>query len=177
MSLTGAAPPSGKGNGGPAARGPRAKATLLSGRRAVNNGGLAAGPERGCYAATMRSRWLLIIFGPALLMLLGSLAAMVFLPHPVPRTATPAQRLYFSSCATCHGARGDGSWRATVFLMRPGDLTDARKMDALSDEYLYTLIKNGGAALGKPGMPAFGYHLSDEQIGELIRYLRSLPRR
>ena len=61
--------------------------------------------------------------------------------------------------------------------MRPGDLTDARRMDALSDEYLDTLIKNGGAALGKPGMPAFGYHLSDEQIRELIRYLRTLPRR
>jgi mono/diheme cytochrome c family protein len=125
----------------------------------------------------MRARWLLIILGPALLMLLGSLAAMLLLPHPVPRTATPAQRLYLSNCATCHGARGDGSWRATVFLMRPGDLTDPRAMDALSDEYLHTLIKNGGATLGKPGMPAFGFHLTDEQIGELIRHLRTLPRR
>ena len=88
-----------------------------------------------------------------------------------------AQRLYLSNCATCHGARGDGSWRATVFLMRPGDLTDPRTMDALSDEYLHTLIKNGGATLGKPGMPAFGFHLTDEQIGELIRHLRTLPRR
>jgi mono/diheme cytochrome c family protein len=125
----------------------------------------------------MRARWLLIILGPALLMLLGSLAAMLLLPHPVPRTATPAQRLYLSNCATCHGARGDGSWRATVFLMRPGDLTDPSTMDALSDEYLHTLIKNGGATLGKPGMPAFGFHLTNEQIGELIRHLRTLPRR
>jgi mono/diheme cytochrome c family protein len=50
-------------------------------------------------------------------------------------------------------------------------------MDALSDEYLAALIKNGGAALGKPGMPAFGYHLNDDEIRELIRYLRTLPRR
>ena len=133
--------------------------------------------ERGCYAASMRSRWLLIIFGPTLLMLLGSLVAVLFLPYPVPRTATTAQRLYLSSCATCHGARGDGSWRATIFLMRPGDLTDARTMDPLGDEYLFTLIKHGGATLGKPGMPAFGYHLSDEEIRDLMRYLRTLPRR
>lgn len=125
----------------------------------------------------MRSRWLLIIFGPALLMLLGSLAAMLLLPHPVPRTAPPAQRLYLSRCATCHGAGGDGSWRATIFFMRPGDLTDARTMDTLSDDYLFALVKSGGATLGKPGMPAFGYHLTDEQIRELIRYLRTIARR
>ena len=125
----------------------------------------------------MRARWLLIIVGPALLMLLGSLAAMLLLPHPVPRAATSAQRLYLSNCATCHGARGDGSWRATIFLMRPGNLTDARAMNALSDEYLHALIKHGGAALGKPGMPAFSFHLSDAEINEVIRYLRTLPRR
>ncbi len=125
----------------------------------------------------MRSRWLLIIFGPTLLLLLGSVAAMLFLPHPVPRTATPAQRLYLSNCATCHGARGDGSRRATLFFMRPGDLTDARRMAPLSNDYLFTLVKSGGATLGKPGMPGFGYHLTDEQIRDLIRYLRTLPRR
>jgi mono/diheme cytochrome c family protein len=125
----------------------------------------------------MKAKWLLIIVGPALLMLLASVAAMLYFPHPVPKRATAAQRLYLSQCATCHGANGAGSWRATLFLMRPGNLADARAMDALSDEYLATLIKNGGAALGKPGMPAFGYHLNDDEIGEVIRYLRTLPRR
>ena len=62
--------------------------------------------------------------------------------------------------------------------MRPGDLTDTRTMDALSDEYLHTLIKNGGATLGKPGMPAFGFHLTDEQIARADPlHLRTLPRR
>jgi mono/diheme cytochrome c family protein len=61
--------------------------------------------------------------------------------------------------------------------MRPGDLTDARRLTALSDEYLLGLVKHGGAPLGKPGMPAFGFHLSDEQIGELVAYLRTFPHR
>jgi mono/diheme cytochrome c family protein len=46
----------------------------------------------------------------------------------------------------------------------------------LSDDYLFILIKNGGATLGKPGMPAFGYHLSDGEIRELVRYLRTLSK-
>jgi mono/diheme cytochrome c family protein len=125
----------------------------------------------------VRAKWLLIIVGPALVMLLASVAAMLYFPHPVPKRATPAQRLYLTHCATCHGANGEGSWRATIFLMRPGNLADPRVMDSLSDEYLFLLIRNGGAALGKPGMPAFGYHLTDDEIRELIRYLRTLPKR
>ncbi len=125
----------------------------------------------------MRAKWLLIIAGPALLMLLASVAAMLYFPHPVPKRAMPAQRLYLTHCATCHAANGEGSWRATLFFMRPGNLADARAMDRLTDEYLALLIKNGGAALGKPGMPAFSYHLSDEEIRDLIRHLRTLPRR
>jgi mono/diheme cytochrome c family protein len=61
--------------------------------------------------------------------------------------------------------------------MRPGDLSDPRLVDRLPDDYLVTLIKNGGATLGKPGMPSFGYHMKDDQIRELIRYLRTLPKR
>ena len=125
----------------------------------------------------MRQRWLLIIFGPALVFLLGSALALLFLPHPIPKTATPAQRLYLSQCADCHGANGHGSWRAAIFLIRPGDLGDARTLAGKSDEYLFDLIKNGGAAIGKPGMPAFGFHLTDEQIRELIRHVRALPPR
>jgi hypothetical protein len=60
--------------------------------------------------------------------------------------------------------------------MRPGDLADPRLMDSLSDDYLIMLIKNGGATIGKPGMPAFGYHLAEEQIREIVRQLRTLPR-
>ena len=119
---------------------------------------------------------MLVVFGPALLMLIGSIMVMLFLPHPVPRTATGGQRAFLTYCASCHGANGHGSWRAWLFLMRPGDLGDARLMDSRSDEYLLMLIRNGGAAIGKPGMPAFGYHLTDEEIREIVRYVRTLPR-
>lgn len=124
---------------------------------------------------SQRPRWLLVVFGPTLAFILASLLVMIFLPHPIPRKATPAQRLYLANCASCHGANGHGSWRATVFLIRPGDLGDPRTVAGLSDEYLLGLIKSGGATLGKPGMPAFGYHLSDDEIRLLIAYVRALP--
>jgi mono/diheme cytochrome c family protein len=125
-------------------------------------------------SAGMRWRWLLIIVGPALVLIIGSVLGLLLLPHPVPRKATPAQRLYLTYCAECHGANGRGSWRAVLFLLRPGDLSDPRTLAQLTDEYLFDLIKHGGATIGKPGMPAFGYHLSDDQIRELVRYIRTL---
>jgi len=121
----------------------------------------------------MNWRWLAIVAGPAAVLVVGSVLALLFLPHPVPRNATPAQRLYLTYCAECHGANGHGSWRATLFLLRPGDLGDRRVLSSLSDQYLFDLIKHGGATIGKPGMPSFGYHLTDEQIQELVRYLRT----
>jgi mono/diheme cytochrome c family protein len=124
----------------------------------------------------MKRKWLLIVAGPAALLAAGSLAASLVLPHPIPRTATPAQRLYLTHCASCHGANGQGSWRATLLLIQPGNLADTRIMDSMSDEYLHDLIKHGGATIGKPGMPAFGFHLSDEQIQDLVRQLRVLGR-
>ena len=120
---------------------------------------------------------MLVVFGPALLMVIGSILVMLFVPHPVPRTATGGQRLYLAHCATCHGADGRGSWRATIFLMQPGDLADRQRMDGLPGEYVFELVKHGGATIGRPGMPSFGYHLKDEEIRELVRYVRTLARR
>ncbi len=121
-------------------------------------------------------RWLLIVAGPTLVLLVGSILALFFLPHPVPRTATPAQRLYLTYCAECHGADGRGSWRAALFFLRPGNLAEPRPLAGRSDEYLFGLVKDGGAPIGKPGMPAFGYHLSDEQIREIVEYVRTLSK-
>lgn len=125
---------------------------------------------------SVRLRWLLIVVGPSLILLVGSAVALVFLPHPVPRNASPVQRLYLTYCAECHGADGRGSWRATLFFLRPGNLTDPRALAGLSDEYLFGLLKEGGAPIGKPGMPAFGYHLTDQQIREVLQYVKSMAR-
>jgi len=104
--------------------------------------------------------------------LTGGLAWLLTDPRP-PAGASRAQRLYFAYCAQCHGVDGRGSWRAALFLLRPGDLTDPR-VGAQSDRYLFDLIKHGGATIGRQGMPAFGAQLSDEDIQLLVQYVRQL---
>jgi mono/diheme cytochrome c family protein len=123
-----------------------------------------------------RLRWLLIIVGPSAILLIGSVLALLFLPHPVPRNATPVERLYLTYCAECHGADGRGSWRATLFLLHPGNLAQPRALAGRTDEYLVDLVKDGGAPIGKPGMPAFGYHLSDDEIRNVVDYVRTLSK-
>jgi mono/diheme cytochrome c family protein len=106
----------------------------------------------------------------------SGLAWVLDTPKPPPGTAKP-ERLYLGLCASCHGADGRGSWRAALFLVRPGDLADPGRMGGHSDQYLFDIVKNGGAPLGRPGMPAFGASLGDDDVRALVTYLRTLSRR
>ena len=105
----------------------------------------------------------------------GGLAWLLDSPKPPP-TASRAERLYYAFCADCHGRDGRGSWRAALFLIRPGDLTDSARMRANADRYLFDIIKHGGAPIGQPGMPAFSTQLADADIEQLVGYLRALAR-
>jgi len=104
----------------------------------------------------------------------GGLAWLLTDARP-PAGAARAQRLYYAYCVECHGVDGRGSWRAALFLLRPGNLASPR-VAAESDRYLFDIIKQGGAPIGRPGMPSFGYHLSDDDITELLKYIRTLSK-
>jgi mono/diheme cytochrome c family protein len=104
----------------------------------------------------------------------GGLAWLLTDPRP-PAAASRGERLYYAFCVECHGRDGRGSWRAALFLLRPGDLADPDRMASHPDQYLFDIIEHGGAPLGRPGMPAFGFHLSDEDVRILVGYLRTLP--
>jgi mono/diheme cytochrome c family protein len=104
--------------------------------------------------------------------LTGGLAWLLDTPR-VPPGASREERIYRELCAPCHGVDGQGSWRATLFLIRPGNLTgpDVRRD---SDQYLFDIIENGGAPIGRPGMPAFGSQLRESDIRALVDYIRRL---
>jgi len=104
-------------------------------------------------------------------------AAIVLLAPlpPSPRGPEPGRSLFHAHCATCHGPDGrGGSWRARVLWLRPGNLASPQ-LATLPDQYLIDIIQHGGASFGKPGMPSFGFVLSDDQIQALLKYLRTLP--
>ena len=113
----------------------------------------------------------------AAIVLIGGFAAgLAWLlndPRP-PAGAGRGERIWYARCVECHGVDGRGSWRAALFLIRPGDLTDRGRMAGQTDEYLTTIIKSGGAPLGRPGMPAFGSALGDADVEAVVGFVRGL---
>jgi mono/diheme cytochrome c family protein len=90
--------------------------------------------------------------------------------------AARGQGNYTTYCAPCHGPCGGGDGPlARMLVPRPARHSDAAFMNALSDEYLFRLLKEGGPALGKsPLMGAWGKTISEQQIRDLVAFLRTL---
>ena len=81
---------------------------------------------------------------------------------------------YNQICASCHGPSGKGDGPAAAALdPKPRNLSDPKYVSTLSDEQIFKTVKEGGAAVGKsPLMPAWGGVLSDNDIWNVIAYLR-----
>jgi cytochrome c oxidase cbb3-type subunit 3 len=86
------------------------------------------------------------------------------------------KKLYGQICATCHGQSGKGDGPGAAALNpKPRDHTDKEYMSKLTDDDLFKVIKNGGASVGKsPLMPPWGSTLKDDQIKDVIAYVRTL---
>ncbi len=101
-------------------------------------------------------------------------------PAVEPAAAPPAgdaakgRETFAAMCATCHGPGGRGDGPAAAGLNpKPRDLTDADYMSGVSDRRLWTTIKSGGAAVGlSPLMPPWGGTLTDDDIADLVAYIR-----
>ena len=75
-------------------------------------------------------------------------------------------------CVLCHGANGRGDGRASkMYTPRPANLT----VSPFNDKYKEMIIRGGGSAVGRsPYMPPWGDELSEEQIHDLVAFLREL---
>jgi mono/diheme cytochrome c family protein len=108
-------------------------------------------------------------------------AVVLFLSDTVPVPArqaagsglAPAKALYERDCAICHGANGDGKTdiakdRQLVLL----DLTDPTSLSGMSDQQLFSLIRNG-----KGKMPAESVgRAGNDEVRSLIKYIRGLAK-
>jgi len=86
------------------------------------------------------------------------------------------QSMYEKACSMCHGltGKGDGS-TAAALNPKPRNHTDGQYMNTLTDDYLFKVIKEGGASVGKsPLMPAWGAQINDDDIHSVVAYLRTL---
>ncbi len=81
-------------------------------------------------------------------------------------------------CSGCHGeaGKGDGAMGAAL-NPKPKDLSDKAYNGSLKNDYLVKLIKGGGQAVGKsPMMPNVGSTLKDNEVADVIAYIRSLAK-
>jgi mono/diheme cytochrome c family protein len=86
-------------------------------------------------------------------------------------TLAAGRQLYRANCASCHGANGTGEGVIAAGMNpRPADFTQHMVPGKHTDGQAFLWIKGG-----VPGtaMPAWGERLSEEQIWQLIIYLRT----
>ena len=86
-----------------------------------------------------------------------------------------AKHTYDQNCAKCHGIDGKGDGPGAAILdPKPRDFADCKDMTKRSDAELFKAISQGGVAVGLSGeMQPWGDQLSDQQIHELIKFVRS----
>ena len=87
------------------------------------------------------------------------------------------RQIYEERCALCHGLQGKGwDWR-TKAEKPPIPVPNLVKVvPDRSDAYLFKIIKFGGSSVGLTSfMPAFGFNMEDQQVWDLVAYLRTLP--
>ena len=86
------------------------------------------------------------------------------------------RRYYVTYCSGCHGETGKGDGPAAVSLpVKLANHNDGTVMNQLSDKFLFDIISKGGSAVGKsPFMPAWGGQLRENQVRDIIAYVRSL---
>jgi len=88
----------------------------------------------------------------------------------------PAANNYRTYCVQCHGLAGNGQGiNIKDMSVQPRDHTDAKAMSGRSDEMIFKVIKEGGPSIDKSVlMPPWGDTLSDDEIRDLVGYLRKL---
>lgn len=108
-----------------------------------------------------------------------SLLLVLLLAGPVlaqPRgDVKKGRELYMEKCVLCHGSQGEG-WDWTKKVAQPPiPVPDLAKVTPeQSDQFLFDVVKNGGEAVGKTRfMPPFGFQLSDQEVWDLVAYMRS----
>ena len=107
--------------------------------------------------------------------LLSLLAAAAVLAAAPIAFAADAKEVFDKSCAACHGKDGKGDTPAGKKL-KVKDYTDAKVQAELKDEEMIKAIKEGIKDGDKTKMKGFGDKLTDEEIKQLIAYVRSFKK-
>ena len=91
----------------------------------------------------------------------------------VPKAIDAGREVYRANFIACHGPKGRGDGDAGLDLFpSPALLTELTEEQGAADEYLLWSIAEGGTPFGT-AMPAFKSRLNENQIWQVISYLRA----
>lgn len=80
--------------------------------------------------------------------------------------------VYSNYCVTCHGTSADGNGRAArLYTPRPSNLRITDK----NNDYIELIVRKGGEPLSRsPKMPPWEEELTNEQIRDVVAFVRSI---
>ena len=89
--------------------------------------------------------------------------------------AAKGAEVYKTYCATCHGDTGKGDGIASAALdPKPRDLSNAEYVSTLNDTHIKKIVTEGGGANGmSAAMPAWGGIIPEDDINNIIAYVRA----
>lgn len=89
------------------------------------------------------------------------------------------QGTFETYCSSCHGDTGAGDGSASAALNpKPASFTDPKHAAEVTDEYIYKMVKDGGAAnCESPLMVGWGPVLGDDaKVRDVAAYVRTLAK-
>jgi cytochrome c553 len=111
-----------------------------------------------------------------LLAVVFSLSSAAFAAEPkfeLKGDAAKGEAHYKSFCISCHGEKGQGDGLAAASLTpKPTNFADAANAERLTDEWVYKIIKDGGATHGKSElMVSWTGTLTDDDMRNVGAYV------
>ena len=96
---------------------------------------------------------------------------------PLVESQMRGRQVYQHYCQICHGKTGQGDgFNAAMLDPPPRNFSDEAFWKQTNDESLTAVISQGGKAVDKSVlMPPWGHTLDEQQIRDVIAYLRTVP--
>jgi mono/diheme cytochrome c family protein len=91
---------------------------------------------------------------------------------PTPASIAAGKKRYGYDCAMCHGIDGDGKGDLAIDMkLKMTDYRDPATLKSVTDGEMFYIIKNGNGS-----MPSEADRLKDDDIWNLVNYIRTIPK-
>lgn len=90
---------------------------------------------------------------------------------PTPESLAKGKKMYVIDCAMCHGEKGDGKGDMASDIKNVTDFTNPDALKNRTDGELFYIIRKG-----KGEMPPEGDRAKDEEVWNIVNYIRAFAK-